>query len=46
MDWDTTEIEIMKIPLLFLGGAIIAVVVHTIEHLGFGFMGELNLLFG
>ncbi|XP_026454965.1 ABC transporter B family member 2-like isoform X1 [Papaver somniferum] len=40
MDWDTTQHEIKKISLLFLGGAIITVIVHTIEHFCFGIMGE------
>ncbi|MCL7029848.1 hypothetical protein MKW94_000814, partial [Papaver nudicaule] len=40
MDWETTQHEVKKISLLFLGGAIITVIVHTIEHFCFGIMGE------
>ncbi|OVA02906.1 ABC transporter [Macleaya cordata] len=40
MDWDTTRHEIKKISLLFVGGAVLTVIVHAIEHLCFGIMGE------
>ncbi|XP_027360046.1 ABC transporter B family member 2-like [Abrus precatorius] len=40
MDWDTTRHEIKKIAFLFCGAAIITVIVHAIEHLSFGIMGE------
>lgn len=40
MDWDTTQKEIKKIAFLFLGGAILTVIVHAFEHLCFGIMGE------
>ncbi|XP_057977379.1 ABC transporter B family member 2-like isoform X2 [Malania oleifera] len=40
MDWDTTRHEIKKIALLFAGGAVVTVIVHAIEHLCFGIMGE------
>ncbi|PON87450.1 ABC transporter [Trema orientale] len=40
MDWDTTKHEVKKISLLFCGGAVITVIVHGIEHLCFGTMGE------
>lgn len=40
MDWDTTRHEIKKISLLFCGGAVVTVIVHAIEHLCFGTMGE------
>ncbi|KAJ7943849.1 ABC transporter B family-like protein [Quillaja saponaria] len=40
MDWDTTRLEIRKIAFLFCGAAVITVIVHAIEHLSFGIMGE------
>lgn len=40
MDWDTTRHEVKKIAFLFCGGAVITVIVHAIEHLFFGIMGE------
>ncbi|KAF5460338.1 hypothetical protein F2P56_020216 [Juglans regia] len=40
MDWDTTRHEVKKIALLFCGAAFITVIVHAIEHLSFGIMGE------
>lgn len=40
MDWDTTKHEVKKISLLFCGGSVITVIVHGIEHLCFGTMGE------
>eukprot|EP00262_Sarcandra_glabra_P003246 TRINITY_DN13862_c0_g1_i1.p1 TRINITY_DN13862_c0_g1~~TRINITY_DN13862_c0_g1_i1.p1 ORF type:complete len:1254 (+),score=143.38 TRINITY_DN13862_c0_g1_i1:192-3953(+) len=40
MDWDTTRSVIRKVALLFLGGAVLTVIFHTIEHLSFGIMGE------
>ncbi|GMY29719.1 ABC transporter B family member 2-like [Fagus crenata] len=40
MDWDTTRHEVKKISLLFCGAAVITVIVHAIEHLCFGIMGE------
>ncbi|CAK9173411.1 unnamed protein product [Ilex paraguariensis] len=40
MDWDTTCHEVKKIAFLFCGGAVITVIVHAIEHLCFGIMGE------
>ncbi|KAL5099938.1 hypothetical protein RYX36_004265 [Vicia faba] len=40
MDWDTTRREVKKIAFLFCGGAVITVIVHAIEHLFFGIMGE------
>lgn len=40
MDWDTTRHEVKKIAFLFCGGAVITVIVHVIEHLSFGIMGE------
>ncbi|XP_021832539.1 ABC transporter B family member 2 [Prunus avium] len=40
MDWDTTCHEIKKISLLFCGAAVLTVIVHAIEHLCFGIMGE------
>ncbi|KAG6633683.1 ABC transporter B family member 2-like [Carya illinoinensis] len=40
MDWDTTRHEVKKITLLFCGAAFITVIVHAIEHLSFGIMGE------
>lgn len=39
MDWDTTRQEIRKITSLFIGGAVITLVVHSILHLCFGIMG-------
>ncbi|KAK6934966.1 ABC transporter-like, ATP-binding domain [Dillenia turbinata] len=40
MDWETTKHEVKKICLLFCGGAVVTVIVHAIEHLCFGIMGE------
>ena len=40
MDWDTTRHEVKKISLLFCGAAVITVIVHAIEHLCLGIMGE------
>lgn len=40
MDWDTTRHEVKKIAFLFCGAAVITVIVHAIEHLCFGIMGE------
>lgn len=40
MDWETTRHEVKKISLLFCGAAVITVIVHAIEHLCFGIMGE------
>ncbi|KAJ0989938.1 hypothetical protein J5N97_008294 [Dioscorea zingiberensis] len=40
MDWETTQREVKKISLFFSGGAILAVIFYTIEHLNFGIMGE------
>lgn len=40
MDWDTTCHEVKKIAFLFCGAAVVTVVVHAIEHLSFGIMGE------
>ncbi|XP_024021723.1 ABC transporter B family member 2 [Morus notabilis] len=40
MDWDTTKREIKKISLLFCGASVLTVIVHAIEHLCFGTMGE------
>ncbi|KAF7809482.1 ABC transporter B family member 2-like [Senna tora] len=40
MGWDTTRHEINKVAFLFCGGAVITVIVHAIEHLSFGIMGE------
>ncbi|XVF13654.1 hypothetical protein REPUB_Repub08aG0226500 [Reevesia pubescens] len=40
MDWETTCHEVKKIAILFCCGAIITVIVHAIEHLCFGIMGE------
>ncbi|KAH7659116.1 Xenobiotic-transporting ATPase protein [Dioscorea alata] len=40
MDWETTQREIKKIAFLFCGGAVVAVMFYTIEHLNFGIMGE------
>lgn len=40
MDWDTTRHEIKKISLLFCGAAVLTVIVHSVEHLCFGTMGE------
>ncbi|KAL9665367.1 hypothetical protein QQ045_020786 [Rhodiola kirilowii] len=39
-DWDTTCREIKKIAILFCSGAVLTVIVHAIEHLCFGIMGE------
>ncbi|KAL5865632.1 hypothetical protein ACOSQ3_003146 [Xanthoceras sorbifolium] len=39
-DWDTTRHEVKKIAILFCCGAVITVIVHAIEHLSFGIMGE------
>ncbi|KAM1034163.1 ABC transporter B family member 2-like [Malus sylvestris] len=40
MDWETTKHEVKKISLLFCGAAFLTVIVHAIEHLCFGIMGE------
>ncbi|KAK6947399.1 ABC transporter-like, ATP-binding domain [Dillenia turbinata] len=40
MDWETTKHEVKKICFLFCGGAVVTVIVHAIEHLCFGIMGE------
>ncbi|KAM0934126.1 putative ABC-type xenobiotic transporter [Dioscorea sansibarensis] len=40
MDWETTQKEIKRIAFLFCGGAVLAVMFYTIEHLNFGIMGE------
>ncbi|KAJ0053668.1 hypothetical protein Pint_03486 [Pistacia integerrima] len=40
MDWDTTCREVKKITILFICGAVVTVIVHAIEHLCFGIMGE------
>ncbi|XP_028754614.1 ABC transporter B family member 2 [Neltuma alba] len=40
MDWDTTCREVKKIAFLFCGAAVVTVIVHAIEHLCFGIMGE------
>lgn len=40
MDWDTTQREVKKITILFCCAAVITVIVHAIEHLSFGIMGE------
>lgn len=40
MDWDTTRHEVKKIAILFCCGAVLTVIVHAIEHLSFGTMGE------
>ncbi|KAK4261467.1 hypothetical protein QN277_004459 [Acacia crassicarpa] len=40
MDWETTCREVKKIAFLFCGGAVVTVIVHAIEHLCFGIMGE------
>ncbi|KAI4328050.1 hypothetical protein L6164_020444 [Bauhinia variegata] len=40
MDWDTTRREVKKIAFLFCGAAVVTVIVHAIEHLCFGIMGE------
>lgn len=40
MDWDTTRHEVRKISLLFCSAAVLTVIVHAIEHLCFGTMGE------
>lgn len=40
MDWDSTRREVKKISLLFCGGAVVTLIVHVIEHLSFGIMGE------
>eukprot|EP00257_Ricinus_communis_P020658 XP_015579937.1 ABC transporter B family member 2 [Ricinus communis] len=40
MDWDTTRHEIKKISILFICGAVVSVIVFSIEHLSFGIMGE------
>ncbi|TXG54266.1 hypothetical protein EZV62_019522 [Acer yangbiense] len=39
-DWETTCHEVKKIAILFCCGAVITVIVHAIEHLSFGIMGE------
>ncbi|KAF9689644.1 hypothetical protein SADUNF_Sadunf01G0113700 [Salix dunnii] len=40
MDWDMTRHEVKKIAILFCCGAVISVIVYSIEHLSFGIMGE------
>ncbi|KAM7254078.1 hypothetical protein ACFE04_031760 [Oxalis oulophora] len=40
MDWETTCREVKKITILFCCAAFLTVVVHSIEHLCFGIMGE------
>lgn len=40
MDWETTCREVKKIATLFSCAAVITVIVHAIEHLCFGIMGE------
>ncbi|PPD80757.1 hypothetical protein ES288_D03G215300v1 [Gossypium darwinii] len=40
MDWETTCHEVKKIAILFCCAAVITVIVHAIEHLCFGIMGE------
>ncbi|XP_060207621.1 ABC transporter B family member 2-like [Lycium barbarum] len=40
MDWDTTRHEVKKICFLFLGAAVLTVIVHTIAHSCFGIIGE------
>lgn len=40
MDWDTTRREVRKISLLFCSAAVLTVIVHAIEHVCFGTMGE------
>lgn len=40
MDWDTTCREVKKITILFACAAVVTVIVHAIEHLCFGIMGE------
>ncbi|TYJ06292.1 hypothetical protein E1A91_A12G223500v1 [Gossypium mustelinum] len=40
MDWETTCNEVKKIATLFCCAAVITVIVHAIEHLCFGIMGE------
>ncbi|OVA02909.1 ABC transporter [Macleaya cordata] len=40
MDWDTMQRKIKKIALLFVGGAVLTVIVHTMEHLNFAIIGE------
>ncbi|XVF52327.1 hypothetical protein PTKIN_Ptkin05aG0009700 [Pterospermum kingtungense] len=40
MDWETTCREVKKIVILFCCAAVITVIVHAIEHLCFGIMGE------
>ncbi|XWS62179.1 hypothetical protein CRYUN_Cryun07bG0188800 [Craigia yunnanensis] len=40
MDWETTCREVKKIAILFSCAAVITVIVHAIEHLCFGIMGE------
>ncbi|KAE8713764.1 ABC transporter B family member 10 [Hibiscus syriacus] len=40
MDWETTCREVKKIAILFCCGAVITFIVHAIEHLCFGIMGE------
>ena len=40
MGWEVTKHEVKKISLLFCGGSIVTVIVHAIEHLCFGTMGE------
>lgn len=40
MDWETTCHEVKKIAILFCCAAVITVIIHAIEHLCFGIMGE------
>ncbi|GLT91243.1 hypothetical protein SLE2022_091400 [Rubroshorea leprosula] len=40
MDWDITRHEVKKICILFCCAACITLLVHAIEHLCFGIMGE------
>ncbi|KAG5228674.1 ABC transporter family member [Salix suchowensis] len=40
MDWDTTRHEVKKIAILFCCGAVVSVIVYSIEHFSFGIMGE------
>ncbi|KAE8657242.1 ABC transporter B family member 19 [Hibiscus syriacus] len=40
MDWETTCSEVKRISILFCCAAVITVIVHAIEHICFGIMGE------
>lgn len=40
MDWDTTRHEVKKIAILFCCAAFVTLIVHALEHLCFGIMGE------